>query len=369
MKNWLAALAVLIGFFVIGAVCFLLGMQKGDISIMTVDRFHSVSAKNSNAENKDHVPGFIGYVRGRSQTTLRNKYAGFVSKVRIYSHTKVKKGDVIIEYDDLPWRTSMKKLENSITEQQKTLERKKLNLELTKINPLPSEYRNLYWKRKIAQENLDRSKHEFTVYQRLHGSKIVTDLALREKQETFNNSLAEVKKMDNDMKILQKGLADYYVKSAELEVQEAETKLNDLKAELELLKEEQKYYKIVAPYDGVCITNSDTVHAYNAAGTEAAEVHRVDRKRVYSYCPERYIGLVREGKTYRFVSNQYPDDQQGFELRCFEIKKARYMYGDESYYLVKLRVMKEPHPLRIGSIGTLEISPEKPKEEPEKQRK
>ena len=369
MKNWLAALAILIGFFVIGGICFLLGMQKGDISIMTVDRFHSASAKNSSAEDKDQVPRFIGYVRGRSQTTLRNKYAGFVSKVRIYSHTKVKKGDVIIEYDDLPWRTSMKKLENSITEQQKALDRKKLNLVLTRINPLPSEYRNLYWKRKIAQENLDRSKHEFTVYQRLHGSKIVTDLALREKQETYNNSLAEVKKMDNDMKILQKGLADYYVKSAELEVQEAETKLNDLKAELDLLKEERKYYKIVAPYDGVCITNSDTVHAYNAAGTEAAEVHRVDRKRVYSYCPERYIRRVREGKIYRFVSNQYPDDEQGFELRCYEIKKARYMYGDESYYLIKLWVVKEPSPLRIGSIGTLEITPEKPQQEPENKQK
>lgn len=217
MKNWLAALTVLIGFFVIGGVCFLLGMQKGDISIMTVDRCRS-AAEKSNADATGRIPGFTGYVRGRSQTTLRNKYAGFVSKVRIYSYSKVKKGDVIIEYDDLPWRTSMKKLGHSITEQQKTLERKKLNLELTKINPLPSEYRNLYWKRKIAQENLDRSKHEFTVYQRLHGSKIVTDLALREKQETFNNSLAEVKKMDNDMKILQKGLTDYYVKSAELEV-------------------------------------------------------------------------------------------------------------------------------------------------------
>lgn len=79
----------------------------------------------------------------------------------------------------------------------------------------------------------------------------------------------------------------------------------------------------------------------------------------------RYIRLVREGKTYRFTSNQYPDDKQGFELKCYEIKKARYMYGDESYYLIKLWVVKEPSPLRIGSIGTLEITPDEPKQEPE----
>lgn len=242
------------------------------------------------------------------------------------------------------------------------LERKKLNLVLTKLDPLPSEFRNLNLKRKIAQENLERSAHEFSVYQRLHGSKIVTDLAFREKQEAYRNSQAEVKKMDNDMKILQKGLADYNVKSAENDVAEAETKLKNLQDELELLKEECKYYVIRAPFDGYCITNSDTVNGYDAVGAAVAEVHRDDRKLLYAYCPERYIQYIREGQTCRFVSNQYPDDRQGFEMKCFEIKKNRYMYGDESYFLVKCRLVKEPNPLRIGSIGMLlvETHPSKP---------
>ena len=33
MKNWLTALALVIGVFVIGGICFLLGMQNGDTSI------------------------------------------------------------------------------------------------------------------------------------------------------------------------------------------------------------------------------------------------------------------------------------------------------------------------------------------------
>lgn len=298
---------------------------------------------------------FTGFVRGRSQLTLKNKYAGFVSKVNVYSQQRVKKGDVILEYDDLALQTSIRKLEHAIEEQENFLERKKLSLELTRLDPLPSEYRNLYWKRKIAQENLERVANEFEVYEQLHGSKIVTDLAYREKKEAFITSEAEVKKMDNDMKILKKGLADLYVKSSEAEMKEAEAKLNHLKNELNLLRQEEKYYKITAPFDGLCITNSDSVGQYDTAGTAAAEVHRDDKKLVYAYCPERYIQHVREGATYRFVSNQYPDEKQGAELLCFDIKKTRNLYGNESYFLVKFRVVKEPQPLRIGTIGTVEV--------------
>ena len=354
MKKWLAALAIVLSFSVIGTLCFLMGRQSGENLTTAFDRVFS-----GNSNHQKETPAevfFVGFVRGRSQVTLKNKYAGFVSKVNVYSHRRIKRGDVIIEYDDLPLRTSIEKKEHDIAEQRKLLERKKLNLKLTGLDPLPSEYRNLYWKQKIAQENLERSAHEFNVYQRLHESKIVTDLAFREKKEAFKNSEAEVKKMDNDMKILKKGLAKLYVSSAELEVSEAEIKLKNLQDELIRLKEEQKYYKITAPFDGVCITNSDTVNGYDSAGTAAVEIHRDDRKLVYAYCPEKYIRYIREGSVYPFLSTQYPPDQQGFELKCFEIKKTRYMYGDESYFLVKLRVVKEPYPLRIGSIGTLKTS-------------
>ena len=133
--------------------------------------------------------------------------------------------------------------------------------------------------------------------------------------------------------------SDYYIKLAEIEVAEAETKLKNLQEELARQKKEERYYKITAPFDGYCITNSDTVGAYNDVGTAAAEVHKVTRKQLYTYCPERYIPYVREGATYRFASNQYPDDRQGFEAKCFDITKARYQYGDESFFLVKCRVV------------------------------
>lgn len=368
MRKLAACIVFILVCSAVGGIGYLLGCRDADGVVKMVE-IRSRDRKKTPEKEDPSLIEFVGFVRGRSQITLMNKYAGFVSKVNVYSHQQVKKGDVILEYDDLPLRTAIEKAEHSIAEQQKVVERKRLNLNLTRLDPLPSEYRNLYWKRKIAQENLERSAHEYNVYQRLHGSKIVTDLAFMEKKEAFRNSEAEVKKIDNDMKILKKGLANLYVNSATIEVSEAEIKLKDLQEELSRLKEEQKYYKIVAPYDGLCITNSDSVHGYNAAGTAAAEVHRVDRKLVYAYCPERYIQYIREGVSCPFISNQYPDDRQGFELKCLEVKKNRYQYGDESFFLVKFRVVKEPHPLRIGSIGTLKISvPEDSAQPPEENR-
>lgn len=385
MKQYLTVIPAVLLAVVIGLVCYTLGRQNQASENSRIEQVspgiaentlkelraeldqlkeHEAKQPTEEEEEPEDTVYFTGFVRGRSMLTLKNKYAGFVSKINVYSQQRVKKGDVILEYDDLALQTSIKKLEYAIREQEIFLERKKLNQQLTRLDPLPSEYRNLYWKRKIAQENLERVSNEFDVYEQLHDSKIVTDLAYREKKEALMTAEAEVKKMDNDMKIIKEGLADLYVKSAEAEVMEAETKLKNLRQELVMLKEEQKYYRITAPCDGLCITNSDTVGQYDAAGTAAAEVHRDDAKLVYAYCPESSIRYVREGGTYRFISNQHPDEKpdKGFELHCFEIKKTRYMYGDESYFLVKLKVVKEPQPLRIGSIGTLAV--ETPKNPP-----
>ena len=360
MNKWLTGVVAIAGVLVIGAVCYVLGMQSGNTSILTVEH-HSVKS-DSEQEGKEKILSGIGRVRGRSQTTLKNRYAGYVSRVYFYSQRRVKKGDVILEYDDFDLRQAIQKLEHSIAEQQRVVVKKQLNLQLTRLDPLPSEYRNLYWKRKVAQENLDRSAHEFSVYQRLHSSKIVTDLAFREKKEAFKNSEAEVKRMDSDMQILKKGLADLYIKQAENELLEAETKLKNLQAQLEMLKEERQYYKIVAPYDGLTITNSDTINGYYTAGTSAAAVHRDDRKLIYAYFRDKDLPYLREGMTASFISNQYPDDQQGTEVKIYKIESSRTIYGNESYFLVKCRVIKEPHPLRIDSVGRVVVTIKPPEE-------
>ena len=50
---------------------------------------------------------------------MKNKVAGFVSKVNRLSQARVKKGDVILEYDDLDLRTQIENLKNTIAEQER----------------------------------------------------------------------------------------------------------------------------------------------------------------------------------------------------------------------------------------------------------
>ena len=121
------------------------------------------------------------------------------------------------------------------------------------------------------------------------------------------------------------------------------------------LQEEKKYYKIVAPYDGLCITNSDSVHGYDPAGTSAAVVHRNKKRIIYAYFEEADVGFIREGMKARFRSNQYGLKYGYFPVTPFEVKKSRSSYGDKCFFLVKFRIDDEHHPLRIDSTGRVEI--------------
>ena len=298
-----------------------------------------------------------GYVRGKGRTTLKNKYSAYVSKVNIYSHTRVKKGDVILEYDDLEIRTKIDKKKLVIAEQEQTVELKKVALKITELNPLPSEYRNLNWKYRTSEARFKRFAREFEVYSRLYANKAVADVDLWEKEQNKTNYEAELASLNSDMKIVKKGLADLYVKRAKTELAEAELTLAKLKKELELLEEERKYYRIVAPYDGVCITDSDTVNGYYTSGTTAASVHRDEKKKVYAYVREKDLPLLTEGKTYRFLSNQYGyESKLCFELKLYEVDTSRKVYGNETFFQAKFHVVTEPEPLRIDSLGSVVLA-------------
>ena len=139
-------------------------------------------------------------------------------------------------------------------------------------------------------------------------------------------------------------------------MEEARLKLENRKRELQLLEEQRKYYRITAPFDGICITNSDTVHGYNPVNTEAASIHSDNRKLVYAYFDERDVGWIVEGRPCRFRSSQYDPEKTGyFTVTPYEVKKDRTAYGDRCFFLVKFTVDTEPEPLRLESTGRVEI--------------
>ena len=298
----------------------------------------------------------VGYVRGKGRTILKNKYSGYVTKINFYSQSRVKKGDVILEYDDWELRSKISKKQSEIEKQKQSIAFKEISLKMTSINPLPSEWRNLAWKYQAAAASVNRFNHELAVYRKLYSNKAISDLALREKTETQADREAELASLSSDMKIVGKGLADLYIQRAKVELEEAKASLNVMLAELASLEEERKYYKIVAPHDGLCITDSDTLNGYYSAGTTAVAIHKDEYKRIYALIRVEDLPYAREGAVYRFRSNQYGyNSDLVFEVRLYKIDRTRQEYGDGSFFQCKFDVIKEPKPLRIDSIGTIEM--------------
>ena len=296
-----------------------------------------------------------GYIRGRSATTLRNKYGSFVTKVHFYSGRRVKKGDCILEYDDFDLRKKIVSVENSIANLKGELASRETRLQLTKLDPLPSDYRNINWKTRRAKELLERTENEWRTYERLYKTKIVSELDLRSKKQAYQDARAAHQIAVSDHERVKSGLSRLYVRNAEEETALLKTKLAGLERELALLNEERKYYRIVTPYDGIIKTNSDTVHAWNNAGTAAACIHRIDRGwYVYAYFEEKDVIHLPDGTKGRFFST---DSGQWYDIRTFEVDKGRSAVGDGVYHLVKFNVLSPVGKgIRLEGNGVVEIT-------------
>ena len=338
------------------AVVLLVGFSVLATYVMTSRTAERTPVTEAVVKREQKVIRGVGFVRGPTRRVPRNKFAMFVSKVHLRNQTKVKTGDIIFEYDDLDLRTSIAKLENSIAEQKNVVTAKKTSLELTRLDPLPSAYRNTEWKLAAAKKRQERLAHELEVYRRLYRSKGISELALREKAQSAKDAEADVLCYTDDLAKVKSGLAGIYIRRAECELAAAELKLRDLERELELVKEQRKYYQMVATIDGTLVTNSDTVPRFDPVGTEIAAVHRDTKKDVYAYFDVHDIHHVLEGKPLRFRSNTYDCDKQGFAtIVPYKVTKWKSSWGDRMLYLVECRVTKEPVPLRMDSTGVAEL--------------
>ena len=329
----------------LGAVCFAAGVLIAVAAVwLTCGKKKTetsagvpVKVPELMQSGKKRVLTGYGYIRGRSATTLRNKYGAFVTKVNFYSDAKVKKGDCIIEYDDFDLRKKIVSTSSSLNNLKQELLLQQTQLELTRLDPLPSDYRNINWKIKRAKELLDRTENEWSTYDRLHKSKSVSELDWRSKKQAYQDALAAYQIAVSDQSKIKKGLKTLRIEQAEQNVELLKIKIAGLEKELALLEEERKYYKIVTPYDGIIVTNSDTVHAWDNAGTAAACIHRTHRGfYVYSYFEEKDVIHIPNGTAGRFFSN---DNGKWYDLRSFDVTKTRTATGDKVFHLVKLRVL------------------------------
>ena len=352
MKSWVVALlGVLAGMFVAVAVILFVGGKNEAVKQNVITALKP--------EAKKEIFGY-GYLRGSSHYVLKNKYAAFVSKVHVYADTRVKKGDCILEYDDYDLRVKIVAQENSIANLKQEIALQETKLELVRLDPLPSDYRNINWKTARAKELLNRTENEWNVYRRLSRNRSVSDLDLRSKKQSYLDAKAAYQITVNDQERVNNGLKKLYLQQAEQQLALLKTKLAGAERDLELLNEQRKYYKIIAPHDGIINTHSDTVGAWNAAATEAACLHKDARFYVYSYFAEEDIINIKSGMTAKVFSH---DDGEWYDATIFELTRSRTAVGEGVYHLVKMRItsdltgkIKRPGKLQVEGAVTVKIT-------------
>ena len=257
--------------------------------------------------------------------------------MHIYSDKPVKKGDCILEYDDFDLRKKIVAQKVDIANAERALAEALTALELVRLDPLPSEYRNIHWKIKRARELLVKTENEWRTFDRLFKHKSVSELDLRSKKQEYQDALASYESVVHDQERINRGLRKLKIRQAEENVKAARTRLEGLRKNLAVLEEEKKFYKIVTPYDGVIVTNSDTVHLWDNAGTAAAVIHKVVRGYyIYSYFEEKDVIHIPNGTMARFFSN---DSGKWYEARSFEVTRSRTAVGDKVFHLVKFKVL------------------------------
>ena len=298
-----------------------------------------------------------GYLRGGGMVTMKNKYSGYVKKVYKYSHAKVKKGDLILEYDDIDIRIKISKIEEEIKCLKEQLKERELQLRLAKLDPLPSGYRNTDWKIRKAKELAERTRHEYLVYQKLYGVRSISELDMRNRKQAYIDAQAEYESLCSDRQIISRGLAGCYVDIAEQNVETTRRNIEAKEKELALLQEDRKHYQIRAVRDGVIITNSDTVDGWNSAGTSAAVVHYGKPHLVYSYVREEDSYYIKEKSPARFVSNE---TGEVIPLEVYEVKRSRSSHDEGRRVFVKYYVRGKSDHLRFESTGVVEIDVELP---------
>lgn len=346
MKKWMFAIAgCAVGAGIAVAGYFLVGKQSCKTEKVCPVAEEKVPVKRE-------ITGF-GYIRGSSQYALKNKYGSFVSKVHIYSFNRVKKGDCILEYDDYDLRVKIADTENDIAAMKKEIALQETKLQLVNLDPLPSDYRNINWKTRRAKDLMERTENEWIVYRRLYRNKSVSDLDMRSKRQAFNDAQAAYNITVSDQEKVGKGLSKLYVQQAEQQLELLKTKLAGLERDLELLNEQRKYYKIIAPHDGMIKTHSDTVGAWNAAATEAACLHKEAHYKLYAYFAEADMPYIKDGMVARFFSH---DSGKWYEAKTFELTRSRTAVGDGIFHLVKFRVTSDiAKDIRCGKNGTIRL--------------
>jgi len=291
-----------------------------------------------------------------AEISLGARVTGMVVKEPIQIGDRVRKGDLIAVIDNRELREAVGKAqasldkvkanyENSITRQQKKLERKKL-LEL-----------NAELELKAARQELSFAKWDFNSQKALfsRSTHSTSEKAFRKSEADLARRLAAFKQAQNGLK------------AARLEVEEEKAELNKLKeeyrqalkvAQAELNRAEIRfsYSTLRAPFSGVISYVSTQEGETVVAGLNAPQFVKIlDDSKIENrvYVDETEIGKIKEGMKVRFRVDAFV--RQSYAGVITQIYPAPVIQNNVVYYIAVVNGFDNNPPLRVQMTTHNEI--------------
>lgn len=298
-----------------------------------------------------------GSVAGKREYYMKSRVRSTISNIFFKSGDFVKKGQVMLTLDDRDYQEHCLKLRNSISELTAEIKSAEADLAVTKLDPLPKEYRHAEISYKEYSDRIVREKESLAAYRNLQKSGAVPLVEINKKEIEFIHNQGELQRMKRDVELVKKGLSQAFIAQKEAALNLLKTRLTNLQKELELYLSHKSDYTFIAPEDGYISNIPTKIGIYVDAGDDIVTFAAQGDKKFLAQIHEKDIYKIQEGQSIRVKSNQYNYFEHGyFTGKIYAIDELPHLVGDTPYYTVRIHLNDKPDkPLRLGSSGGVEI--------------
>ena len=272
--------------------------------------------------------------------------------VRIHHHEgeQVRRGDILVEFDSRDQRDKIAMLKHELEELLHEQEVKEQSLKILRKDPLPDYFRHTKLQLEEAKERFARNEHELKVYTDLFNRKAITRREfLRVELDHLNSNMA-LKRLNEDWKKLQSGMAKDIVIKAEKELELLKKRIAGKRKEITLASKQLEDFKLVAPDVGVLTDIPPRPGGFYERGEVVVKFSANQNKKVIALIDEKQIFKVAPGQKVRIYCQQYNYLDYGyFTGRVTDIYQLPVKENGVNYYPVRIVLSDEQYPLRFGA--------------------
>lgn len=297
----------------------------------------------------DTVTG-SGTVVGIREYDLKTLVSSKIVKVHHYEGEEVKRGDLLVEFDSRDQRDKIAMLKYELEELLHEQQVKEQSLKILRKDPLPDYFRHTKLQLEEARERFARNEHELKVYSDLFKRKAITRREYLKVELDHLNSNMTLKRLSEDWKKLQSGMAKDILIKAEKELELLKKRISGKRKEIELAEKQLEDFKLVAPDVGVLTDIPPRPGGFYERGEVVVKFSANQNKKVIALINEKQIFKVAPGQSVRIYCQQYNYLDYGyFTGRVTDIYQLPVKQNGINYYPVRIVLSNEEYPLRFGA--------------------